>query len=104
MEVSVRFYGNYRPLLKTSEVRLEVEEGASALDVLCSLGDQYGEKLRRALLSEKGGKARLQAGVRMAVGDEIVDFASDLSQPFIKATNGSEPVELFIFPALVGGE
>ena len=103
MEVRVKFYGNFRPLLGTSEVRVEVGEQSTPFDVVRLLAEQCGPKVRAALLVERDEKVRLQSGVRMAMGDEIIDFVSDLHKPFIEQMKSSTPIELFIFPGLVGG-
>lgn len=104
MEVRVKFYGNYRRLIDMPEVTLEVEEEATPLHVVRSLAGHCGEKLRAALLAEKGGRVRLQAGIRIAVGEEIIDCTSDLQRPLVRRANSSEtPIEVFIFPPLMGG-
>lgn len=104
MEVQVKFYGNYRRLFPTPEVKFEVGEGATLFDVVRSLGEQYGEQVRAALLVEKDGKIRLQAGIRIAVGEEIIDCTSDLQQPLTnKVPHAPRPIEVFIFPPLMGG-
>jgi molybdopterin converting factor small subunit len=104
MEVRVKFYGNYRRLLPTPEVRLEVGDGATPVDVVRSLGEQYGEKVRAALLAEKDGRTHLQAGIRIAVGEEIIDCTSDLQRPLTSTVqNSHRPIEVFIFPPLMGG-
>lgn len=102
MVVTVRFYGNFRRLINTAEVGLEVADGATPLDLVNSLVERLGEKLRPALLADKEG--RLQAGVRIALGDEILDCASDLKQPLVRLAKGSEtPIRLFMFTSLMGG-
>ncbi|MEW6296286.1 MAG: hypothetical protein AB1671_00910 [Thermodesulfobacteriota bacterium] len=104
MEVQVKFYGNYRRLFPTPEVKLEVGNQVTPFDVVCALCEQYGEKARAALLAEKEGKTRLQAGVRIAVGEEIIDCTSDLQQPLTsKVQHSHRPIEVFIFPPLMGG-
>lgn len=104
MEVQVKFYGNYRRLIPTSEVKLEVGDEVTPFDVVCSLCEQYGEKVRAALLAEKAGRTHLQAGIRIAVGEEIIDCTSDLQRPLTsKVQNSHRPIEVFIFPPLMGG-
>ncbi len=101
MKARVRFYGNYRRLMQASEVCVEIGDDATPLDLVRCLAAQCGEKLRAALLTEKNGCARLQAGIRIAIGAEVIDFASDLHQPL--ARDAGKPIEVFIFPPLMGG-
>jgi molybdopterin converting factor small subunit len=104
MEVQIKFYGNYRRLFPTPEVRFEVGEEVTPFDIVRSLGEQYGEQVRAALLVEKEGAIHLQAGIRIAVGEEIIDCTSDLQRPLTsKVPPASRPIEVFIFPPLMGG-
>lgn len=105
MEVRVRFFGNYRALIDSPELTLELDDGpASPLDVLRFLTERYGEKLRAALVSDKARGVRLKSGIRIAVGDDFLDFNSDLRIPLTKGSYGSgKPINVFIFPALMGG-
>ena len=105
MEVRVRFFGNYRALIDSPELTLELDDGpASPLDVLRFLTERYGEKLRAALVANKAGGVRLKSGIRIAVGDDFLDSNSDLRTPLTKGSYGSgKPINVFIFPALMGG-
>ena len=105
MEVRVRFFGNYRALIDSPELTLELEDGpASPLDVLRFLTERYGKKLRAALVSDKARGVRLKSGIRIAVGNDFLDFSSDLRAPLAKGSYGSgKPINVFIFPALMGG-
>jgi molybdopterin converting factor small subunit len=101
MEARVRFYGNYRRLVQAPEVSLEIADEATPLDLVRCLAARCGDQLRAVLLVEKDGSTRLQAGVRIAVGAEVIDFSSDLHQPL--ARGAGRPIEVFIFPPLMGG-
>ena len=105
MEVMVRFFGNYRALVDSPELKLELDDGsATPIDVLRFLTERYGEKLRAALLADKAGGVRLKSGIRIAVGNDFLDFSSDLHTPLAKGSYGSgKPINVFIFPALMGG-
>ena len=104
MFVTVRFYGSYRRLIDSPEVGLELDDDATALDLVRLLGERVGETLRAALLAEKERGMRLQSGVRIAVGDEVIDFASELQKPLITKGSGAPgPIRVFIFPPLMGG-
>lgn len=105
MEVMVRFFGNYRALIDSPELTLELDdERATPLDVLRFLTERYGQKLRTALVADERGEARLRSGIRIAVGDEVIDFSSDLHTPLVKGSYALEkPIRVFIFPSLMGG-
>ncbi|HYB91981.1 MAG TPA: MoaD/ThiS family protein [Candidatus Binataceae bacterium] len=105
MQVSVRFFGNYRALVDSPQFTFEIaEEQATPLNVLDALTERYGEKMRTALIVNRGGEVRLKPGIKIAVGDEIIDFSSDLRTPLEKGSYTSEkPIRVFIFPSLMGG-
>jgi molybdopterin converting factor small subunit len=105
MQVTVRFFGNYRALIDSPQFTLELDdERATPLDVLNSLTERYGSKLRTALVVDRGGQAYLKSGIRIAVGDEIIDFSSDLRSPVAKGSYApGKPIKVFIFPSLMGG-
>ena len=104
MQVTVRFYGNYRRLMNAPEVTLEVGADATPLAVVYALAGRYGEGLRAALLSEGRGAVRLKPGVRMAVGDEVIDSMADLEKPLaLSAAKPATAIEVFVFPPLMGG-
>lgn len=105
MEVRVRFFGNYRALIDSPELTLELDAASlSPLDVLRFLAQKYGEKLWMALVSDKAAEVRLKSGIRIAVGDDFLDFNSDLRTPLAKGFYRSgKPINVFVFPALMGG-
>jgi hypothetical protein len=85
-------------------VKLKVREEVTPFEVVCALCEQYGEKARAALLAEKEGSTHLQAGIRIAVGEEIIDCSCDLQRPLTrKVEQAHRPIEVFIFPPLMGG-
>lgn len=105
MQVTVRFFGNYRALVDSAQFTLELDEQpVTLLDLLNSLGARYGSKLRTALVIDRAGEAHLRSGIRVAIGDEIIDLSSDLRKPLGKDFHASDqPIRIFIFPALMGG-
>ena len=104
MELQVKFYGNYRQLIGRPETSVEVEPGFTLLDVLRALGAKHGVELRTALLAEVAGRVCLRAGVRIAVGEEVLDSADDLgAAPVNVADSRTSAIGVFIFPALGGG-
>lgn len=104
MNVRVRFYGNYRRLTDSSQTVLALDSGATPIDVVRTLADRYGENLRTALMSEREGVARLRPGIRIAVGDEVIDCGAELNRPLRAVAAGSQAqIEVFIFPSLSGG-
>jgi molybdopterin converting factor small subunit len=104
VEVRVKFYGNYRRLVDGSEVTLELGEGANLLQLVASLAERCGERLRAALICEDRGGVRLQSGVRIALGEEIIDSAGDLRKPLPPSASRSErPIEVFVIPSIMGG-
>lgn len=106
MQVTVRFFGNYRALIDSPQFTFELDDGqATPLQVLNMLTQRYGDRLRTALMVERAGEAHLKSGIRIAVGDEVIDFSSDLRTPLVKGSYTSEkPIGVFIFPALMGGK
>ncbi len=104
MNIRVRFFGNYRRLVDSPETFLTLGDGAAPIDVVASLAGIYGESLRSALITDREGVLRLRPGIRIALGDEIVDCGSELSSPF-RAISAVRPtqIEVFIFPSLTGG-
>lgn len=104
MNIRVRFFGNYRRLVDSPQTFLTLNEGATAIDVVGSLTEIYGENLRSALLTDRDGVIRLRPGIRIALGDEIIDCGSELDHP-LQAIFTSHPaqIEVFIFPSLTGG-
>ncbi len=105
MDVRVRFFGNYRRLADSSQTVLKLASRATPIDVVRALGERYGESLRCALISEDEGFRRLRPGIRIAVGDEVIDCATDLDRPLYAIAPGPHETEIqvFIFPSLSGG-
>lgn len=104
MNIRVRFFGNYRRLVDSPQTFLHLSEGATPIDVVGSLAEIYGENLRSALVSDRDGVVRLRPGIRIALGDEIIDCGSELNHPMQGMDGGRAPqIEVFIFPSLTGG-
>lgn len=105
MQVTIRFFGNYRALIDSPQFTLELDEArATPLNVLDALTERYGDRLRTALAVERAGEIHLKPGIRIAVADEIIDFSSDLRTPLVKGSCTSDkPIRVFIFPSLMGG-
>ncbi len=104
MNIRVRFFGNYRRLVDSPQTVLTLDDGASAIDVVGSLSAIYGENLRAALLTERAGVVRLRPGIRIALGDEIIDCGSELNRPLPGLAHAHpSQIEVFIFPSLTGG-
>jgi hypothetical protein len=105
MQVGIRFFGNYRGLIDSPGLTVELDdERATVMDVLNLLTERAGDNLRSALLVERSGEVRLKAGIRIAVGDEMIDSTSDLRAPVVQGSYTSEkPIRIFIFPSLMGG-
>jgi len=105
MEVRVRFFGNYRQLVNSSQIVLTLASEATPIDVVRMLGKSYGEGLRSALMSEHDGVVRLRPGIRIAIGDEVIDCAGDLDRPLCETAFGFDEagIQVFIFPSLSGG-
>ncbi len=104
MNIRVRFFGNYRRLFDSPQTFLNLSEGATPIDVVSSLAEIYGENLRSALVTDREGSVRLRPGIRIALGDEIIDCGCELTSPLPAACAGHAPeIEVFIFPSLTGG-
>ncbi len=104
MNIRVRFFGNYRRLVDSPQTFLNLREGATPIDVVGSLAEIYGENLRSALVTDRDGMVRLRPGIRIALGDEIIDCGSELTSPLQGMLPGRAPqIEVFIFPSLTGG-
>lgn len=104
MQARVRFYGNYRRFVREPEVILDLADAATALDLARGLVERCGEPLRATLLTEKNGTVRFQAGVRISVAGDIIDFSSDLDVPLMSHAETREvPIQVFVFPPLMGG-
>lgn len=104
MNIRVRFFGNYRRLVDSPQTFLNLGAGATPIDVVDSLAEIYGKNLRSALMTDRDGVARLRPGIRIALGDEIIDCGSELNNPLqgISSAHDSQ-IEVFIFPSLTGG-
>ncbi len=104
MNIRVRFFGNYRRLVDSPQTLLNLGERATPIDVVRSLAEIYGENLRSALITDRDGVIRLRPGIRIALGDEIIDCGSELTSPFHPIAAGRpSQIEVFIFPSLTGG-
>ncbi len=105
MQVAVRFFGNYRALLDSAQLTLDFDaDRATPLEVLNALGERFGSGLRTALLVDRGGEAHLKPGIRIAIGDEIIDSSADLRTLVLKRSSASDkPIRVFVFPSLMGG-
>jgi molybdopterin converting factor small subunit len=104
LNVRVRFFGSYRRLVDSPETVLTLENGATPLDLVYTLAERYGEQLRSALLAEREGFVRLRPGIRIGLGDELLDCGAELDHPLRGISAGRDwQIEVFIFPSLTGG-
>ena len=97
IEATVCFYGVIHDVVDQRKVEVHLSEGATVKDLLKSLGEKYGERFRRKVLSTEG---KLQKSVKVVVGGENID------QDQLECKLGGEDtlqVQVLIIPAVFGG-
>lgn len=96
MRVAVRFYGFIRDVVSHSSLALELPPGSTLRELLKSVVNQSGERLRDRLFTAGG---ELEANVQIFVGAEQ---AASLEQPIADGQEENE-VKIFILSATAGG-
>ena len=68
--VRVKFYGTIKNVIKDTDLRIELQDGATVRDLLAYLTERFGSAFSTRVLDSKG---RMQSYVRMFVNENDVD-------------------------------
>jgi molybdopterin converting factor small subunit len=99
-KVKVEFFGVVRDLVgKTPRVDIELPDNAPVRDLLYSLFDIYGPKLRERILTSDG---EMQSYVKIFINNASLEYG-DLEKDLENFGGSASEVAIFIVPAQVGG-
>jgi len=99
-KVKVEFFGVIRDLVgKSSRVEINLPHGAAVKDLLHSLFDIYGPKLKERILNSEG---EVQSYVKIFINNISLEYG-DLDKTLESFGNPDSEVAIFIVPAQVGG-
>ncbi len=100
MDVTIRLFGIRRELIDRPFVEIGVPSDATLRTLLETLGDQFGERVRRQLFSADG--RHLGDTICLAVNDHIV--AEEALETPLKEMGSEQPrVSLSVVFAIAGG-
>lgn len=94
--VRVKFLGFLERVAGHRETTVEVDEGATVLDLVQTLADRYGSRFSSSVFHSP---RRVQTYLRVFVNEEQVE----LNDPVIQDTRGAAEVRLLVLPGLEGG-
>jgi molybdopterin converting factor small subunit len=100
MNVTVRFYGIRKELIDRPRVEVTLPEGATLRTLLETLGEQFGERVRRQLFAADGW--HLGDTICLAVNDRIVAEGA-LGSPLKSLGSDRPEVSLAVVFAIAGG-
>jgi hypothetical protein len=104
MDVKVNFYGQFRLLVESRKITIKLDPPITLLDVINTLCQLYGDKMRCMLLKEDARKPQLKPEVYIAAKGKNWDFTSDsVTLNEVLGENGRE-IEVFFIPPLQGGK
>jgi molybdopterin converting factor small subunit len=104
LEVKVNFYGQFRLLVESGKITLNLEPPVTLLNLINTLYQLYGDKMRRMLLNDNAGKPRLKPEVHIAIKGKNWDYTSDLSALNEVLGENDREIEVFFIPPLQGGK
>ncbi len=94
MKATVNFFGYFRDVVRNGNVQLTLPDEATVGDLVQTLADRYGSRVKQRLLREDG---TLLGGVKLAVGN---DFVEDLSR---RLGQGEPEVNIYVMHEVAGG-
>jgi len=100
MNVTVRFFGIRKELIDRHSVEVTLPEEATLRNLLETLGDQFGERVRGRLFAADG--RHLGDTICLAVNDHIVADAA-LESPLKSLGSDKPDVALAVVFAIAGG-
>jgi len=103
LQVKINFYGQFRYLVDSKRITLNVEPPITLLGLIELLCERYGPPMRRMLLNEDTRKSYLKPEVRIMARKKSWDFTSSMADLEEEIGEEEGEVEIFFIPPLQGG-